>query len=133
MLITLELSPELEQALKAAAEQAGLEPRVYIMQALRDRLPRGDIGTLSKRESELLLRINQSLSYDQWQKYYHLRHKRQEEQLTQDEHHELIALSDELEESNAQRMTYMAELAQLRNISLDKLMKELGLIPASHA
>jgi hypothetical protein len=134
MSITLELSPDLEQDLKAAAERSGMSPNAYVIAALRERLPKNSSQPqLSKREAELLLAIGQSLSQLEWQRYHELLAKRDAEQLTEQEHQELIGLSVKLEEANAKRIGYLAELAQLQGVSLDVLMDDLGLKPSTHA
>jgi hypothetical protein len=134
MSITLELTPDIQRDLERAANQAGLTPDAYVLATLREHLPK-NLGQaqLSKREAELLLAINQSLSQVQWQHYHILVAKRRAEQLSNEEHAELISLSNMLEEANAKRIGYLAELAQLRHTSLDKVMADLGLTPATHA
>ena len=58
--------------------------------------------------------------------------QRKAETLTPDEQIELIALSDCLEEANAQRIGYLVELAWVRHTTLEAVMSELGLMPDSH-
>jgi hypothetical protein len=58
--------------------------------------------------------------------------RRKAETLTPDEQTELIALSDRLEEANARRIGYLAELARVRHTTLEAVMSELGLTPDSH-
>jgi len=134
MTITIEMAPELEQQLQQAAAQAGLAPEVYIVETLRDHLAlpaqqRSHVQPLSATESELLLKINHSLEGIAWARYHALVAKRRAETLTADEQQELIALSDQIEAANAERMTYLAELARLRNVSLAALIRQLGLQP----
>jgi hypothetical protein len=134
MSITLELPQDLQRDLEQAAKRAGLTPDAYVLATLRERLPKNfSQAQLSKREAELLLSVNESLSQIQWQRYHELLAKRQAEQLIEEEQLELIQLSNTLEEANAKRIGYLAELAQLRHTSLDKLMNDLGLTPSSHA
>ena len=45
----------------------------------------------------------------------------------------LIALNDQIEEADVERVKALAALAQLRNISITDLMDELGLLPPSYA
>jgi hypothetical protein len=80
----------------------------------------------------LLSKINLGLSSTEWERYHTLVAQRQAETLTPDEQTELIALSDRLEEANAQRIGYLAELARVRHTTLDAVMSELGLTPDSH-
>ena len=49
--------------------------------------------------------------------------RRKTEILTPDEQTELIALSDRLEEANAQRIGYLARLARVRHTTLDAVMR----------
>jgi hypothetical protein len=41
----------------------------------------------------------------------------------------MLQLTDQIEKSDARRVKYMTELAQLRGISLTALMEELGIRP----
>lgn len=138
MSITLEVPPELESQIQQAAATIGLSPDAYILDSVRERLQRAKprstlIKHLSSRESKLIQQINQSLSEIQWLRYRELLSKRQAETLTLDEQTELIAISDQIEEANVQRITYVAELAQLRQTTIPMIMKELGLKPAAYA
>jgi len=67
------------------------------------------------------------------QKHYNeLNAKRKAETLTPEEHQELLQLIDRIEKSDAQRVKYLAELAQIRGISLTALMKELDIRPPAY-
>ncbi|MCW5850462.1 MAG: STAS/SEC14 domain-containing protein [Anaerolineae bacterium] len=87
---------------------------------------------LSKAESDLLLKINEGIPKDLWDRYHTLILKRDDETLGPDEYAELLTLSDQVEEYNAQRIGYLVELARLRGVSLDKLMSDLGIHPINH-
>lgn len=137
MTITLEISPELEQQIKQAAAESGISPDAYILESVTKRLPGQQSRQrvtphLSAQESDLLLKINQSLSQIQWDRYHELIAKRQDEALTRSEQDELIALSDQIEETNAKRIEYVAKLAKLRNTTLPGMMSELGIKPITH-
>jgi hypothetical protein len=86
---------------------------------------------LSKKESQLLENINAGLSQETWQRYRALIEKRRDENLTSDEHKELIQISDHLEQLNVRRMEHLVELAQLRNLPVRALMKQLGITPTN--
>ncbi len=138
MTITIETTPELQEQIEHAAAQAGLTPDVYIVETLRDHLTQPVVSSaqgpasaqhLAPAEANLLLKINQSLAGIPWARYHTLISKRRAETLTPDERQELITLSDQIETANAQRMTYLVELARLRKISLPTLIQELGLKP----
>ncbi len=85
--------------------------------------------SLSKDETELLLKINQGLSQDLEKRYQILTHKRDEETLTEQEYQELLQLTDQVEIHQAQRLNYLAKLAQLRQISLTELITQIGIKP----
>ena len=59
--------------------------------------------------------------------------KLSEETLTSNEHQELLALIDRIEEADAERVQALANLAELRNVSITALMDELGILPPSYA
>ena len=85
-----------------------------------------------KREAELLKQINLGITEEEWQRYFALIEKREEERISEEELQELIALTDKLEEANARRMEYLVELAILRHTTLDNVMKDLGIQPVSN-
>lgn len=134
MTITIDLAPDLERQIQQAATQAGLAPDAYILEAIRARLEQNQTTPasaphLSETEADLLLKINHSLSSITWSRYHDLIAKRQAETLTPEEQQELIALTGRIEAANVQRISYLAELARLRNTTLDALMAALGLKP----
>ena len=88
---------------------------------------------LPQAEAELLLKINQGLPNDLQRRYNELIAKRQAETLTSDENRELLRLTDHAEKLEASRVECMAELARIRNTSLDALMKELGIQAPAYA
>jgi hypothetical protein len=85
---------------------------------------------LSRRETELLQQINLGMPQTIWQSYRPLKEKLEAENLTEEEHAELIRLIDEIEAYNVERLNWLIELAQLRNQSVRVLMDELGIHPA---
>jgi hypothetical protein len=134
MTITIEMTPELERQLRQAAAQAGLTPDTYIVKALREHLTstpqrQPTVERLPQQEARLLTQINESLVGIAWDRYHDLVARRHAEALSLDEQQELIALSDQIEAANVQRMTYLIELARLRNRPLDVLIRDLGLKP----
>ena len=138
MTFTIEITPELEQQLKQAAEAAGLTPHAYavllLQQTLQPKTPASASDShLPKPEADLLQQINYSLSTLEWQHYHTLIQKRNAETLTAEEQTELITLSDQIEAANVQRIQAVAALAKLRNISIKDLMNQLGLQPIHHA
>lgn len=83
---------------------------------------------LSGQETALLEKINRGLSAEQLQRFQYLRERRETEALTDAEYEELLSLIAEIEKLNAERVQYLGELAQLRNIPVRELMRELGLL-----
>jgi hypothetical protein len=74
--------------------------------------------------------IDLGISAQTWERYRELKNRRDAEALTEAEHDELIAISDQVEEANVRRMRNLVELARLRGISLDELMQQLGIAGA---
>ena len=83
--------------------------------------------SLPKRETELLQQINRGLPVTVRVRYAVLNEKLLDKTLTAAEHQELSALVDQIEQSDAERLKHLIELAQLRNLSLDELMEQLGI------
>ncbi len=131
MTIHLNMSSELEQRLEKTARQLGLTPDIYILRLLQKDLQSHALpARLSPEESELLRQINTSLSEIEWEHYRILLAKRDAEALTEKEHAELIALSDQIEEANVRRLKAVAELAHLRKTTVPQLVETLGLSSA---
>lgn len=130
MAFTLEMTPDLESALRHEAAKQGLDTQGYILSTLRERLasvrqiaaPR-----LPADEAALLQEINRGLPSETWHHYAALKEKRRAEVLTPQEQAELIALSDQVEKMNVQRMERVVQLARLRQTSVDALMDNLGI------
>jgi len=80
--------------------------------------------SLPKWEAELLQKINQGLPATVQQRYDDLASKLRAETITPAEHQELLALIDQIELADAERMQHFIELAQLRNMSVDQLMDQ---------
>jgi hypothetical protein len=133
MSLTIDLKPELEAQLQEAVAKSGSDTNTFVVQALEERLRRNSYPStpahLSQEESRLLQKINQGLQEAIWQEYHALIAMRRAEILTPREHTRLIALSDHIEETHAERMASVAELARLRQVSLKTLMEQLGIKP----
>lgn len=87
---------------------------------------------LSKQESELLLKINQNLPRELEQEYQILIEKRHQETLTESEYEQILELTDQVEKYQAQRLEYLTQLAQIRQVSLSYLMIEMGIKPINN-
>jgi len=82
---------------------------------------------LSADEAALLLKINQGLAPALQQRYDELLEKRDARTLTPAEYQELLALTDQVEAFNLERVQALADLARLRQVSLPEVMQQLGL------
>ncbi|MEO0490443.1 MAG: hypothetical protein AAF215_01460 [Cyanobacteria bacterium P01_A01_bin.123] len=122
--LTLTISPDLEQRLREIATQQGIDPASYILNLLQQRL---NPPSSTPTEAELLAQINIGLSQNTWEHYHTLIAKRQAEQLSSTEQAELIAISEEIEQANTQRIQALITLAEQRGISLETVMVDLGI------
>jgi hypothetical protein len=82
---------------------------------------------LSAAETALLLKINQGFAPAPQQRYDELLEKRDTRTLTPEEYQELLALTDQVEAFNVERVQALADLARLRQVSLPEVMQQLGL------
>jgi hypothetical protein len=78
-------------------------------------------------ETDLLQQINQGLPLTIHPRYEELNAKLHVETITPAEHEELLQLSDELEQADAERLRHLIALAQLRQVPIDTLMDQLGI------
>jgi hypothetical protein len=122
MSITINLSRQIEEKLKSITTQNGMALEDYIEQLIAE-----NIEESVSKEDELLLKINQGISTEKWKRFHELKGKRQAETLTEAEHQELIKVYSEIEEVHAQRLLYLVELAELKNVDIHDLMDELGI------
>jgi hypothetical protein len=84
--------------------------------------------TLSKRESELLLKINEPHLLNGEQEEYDLLYQKLEnETISPTEHQRLLELIQLKEKKGVEKMQCLVELAQIRKVSLKALMNELGI------
>ncbi len=88
---------------------------------------------LSKEETFVLKKINRGLPSDKKKRLMVLEAKRSEGALSGEEHQELLAIIDELELLNVERVHYLGELALLRDIPVRELMEQLGIRPRTYA
>jgi hypothetical protein len=128
MSLTINLPTTIEQQFRQEATSNGLSLDTYLLRLLQQA---AKIAQKPKRfsESELLEKINLDISEAEWTTYRHLIGLMREERLTEQEHNVLIALGDKIEVENAKRVKYLFELAELRGVSVKKLMKNLGIEP----
>lgn len=134
MTLMLNIGSELEMQVRQEAAKHELEVNDYVVHVVQEHLRHDQENTLSclnEEESQLLQKINIGLPQETWQHYRGLTQKRRDENLTSKEQKELIQISDHLEQLNACRMEHLVKLAQLRNLPVRSLMKQLGITPAN--
>lgn len=131
MSLTIELPKSIEQQFRQEATLKGLSLDNYLVQVLKQAAQLSQKGKAQKQlsEADLLKKINLGITEAEWAIYKHLIGLRREERLTEQEHQELIKLGNKIEQANAQRLEYLFELSQLRGVSLQKVMTDLGIKP----
>ena len=130
--IQIEADLSFEQLLSAARQMSRRELHHFIEQMLLLRAQH-ERGALPIAESELLLKINQPVPVEMQRRYDELIARRDERTLTPEEHQELLRLTDQVETLEAERIGRLIELAKLRQVSFDEVMRQLGLPPLPHA
>ncbi|TAF02555.1 MAG: STAS/SEC14 domain-containing protein [Nostocales cyanobacterium] len=121
----LELQLSSEELLKAVEQLHEPEFDKFVSQVIILNTQR-KAAKLIKQEAELFLKNNQDISYDAQIYYHQLRAKADEENLTNEEYRELLRLSEQIDQLQAHRFEYLADLAHLHGVSLVELMKSLG-------
>jgi len=130
--IQIEADLSSEQLLSAARQLPRREFDQFVLRVLNLRAELG-APVLPAAESELLLKINHPVPDDLQRRYDELLVRRDARTLTPEEHKELLELTDRVELLEAERMSHLIELARLRQITLEELMKQLGFQPPSYA
>lgn len=105
------------------AELETFTRQVYLIQA-QHKTPH-----LSQRETKLLKKISAGMPEVILRPFQKLRAKMEDETITEAEHAELLRLVDEVERFDADRLTWLIELAQLRDQPVLELIDSLGLRP----
>lgn len=124
--VTSKINIELDKVLGGVAKLDTPELGRFLSQ-VSILLARRKAPSLPEREAELLQKINQGLPTAFQQRYDGLTTKLQADTITSAEYQELLQLIDQIELADAERMQHLIELAQLRNLSLDGLMNQLGI------
>lgn len=131
MALTINLPISIEQQFRQEAALKGLSLDSYLLRLLKQAANISQTQAAPKRlsEKDLLKNINLDISESEWITYRHLISLRNAERLTEQEHDKLILLGDKIEKANAKRLEYLLLLSELRGISLDKLIDDLGIKP----
>ena len=132
MTVTVQLPTELVESLRELARRAGQDLDSTIAGMLAEQLqgqavPSAPAPPQALTESDLLQQIQRGLPETTWERYHALQARREAEQLSPAEHHELIALTDEIEGWNVCRLELALQLAACRGVSWQQVVAELGL------
>ncbi len=122
---------EKEQLLNAVLQMPRSEFEEFVRKAFSLKA-REYAPVLSEKETELLLKINQGLAPALQQRLNELIDKRQSHTISPPELEELIRLTDQVEAFDVERLKHLIELAHLRGVTLDELIKKLGIKPVPH-
>jgi hypothetical protein len=126
--ISIEVEMSQAQLLKAVEQLSEPELEAFLNQALALRA-RYENPCLSGQESELMLQISQAILPDMQSRFDELVEKRQGLTLTEVEQVELLQLTDQIEQKDAQRVEALGRLGLLRGRSLLEIMQDLGITP----
>ncbi len=134
MHLNIELPYDLETQLREQAQQKGKALNQYITGLIQEKMnsSRPKTSPLTVDETRLFQTINKGFSDEFWNKLHNLDKKRQQLILTESERQDLIAMTEELEMTNLERMKALIELAAIRQTDLDTLMTQLGLANGKH-
>lgn len=122
---------ETDQLLQAALQMPREELEQFVARLFALKAQQETPG-LSERETELLMKINQGLPPAMQERLNELIDKRQAGTISAKDLRELKKLTDQVEAFDVERLKLLTALAHLRNVSLRKLIKQLGLKPVPH-
>jgi hypothetical protein len=128
---TIQADASQEQLLRAVEQLKPDELEHFVAQVVALRAAR-IAPSLPHDEAALLERINQGLAPQLQHRFDVLVERRRQATLTAEEHSELVALTDQIEQFDADRATALAQLAVLRRTSVSELMQSLGLQPPTY-
>jgi hypothetical protein len=122
--VKLEIQLSLPELIKAAEQlnQPELEQFVSKLIILYNQRKSNRLLT---GEAELCLTNHQETAYE-IHNHYHQVMTTTEDKMTEDEYRELLRLSEQIDKLQAYRFEYIANLANLHNVSLTELMRSLG-------
>jgi DNA-binding PucR family transcriptional regulator len=90
------------------------------------RVQRNGIFVLDEVETKLLSKINSQFDTKKWERLKYLDWKLEFDSLTEKEASESLKLAESYENYSVERLKNLSQLAQLRKISIDKLLEQLG-------
>jgi uncharacterized protein YfkK (UPF0435 family) len=128
-----DIQPVSATELVQMAEQLSPSELDRLAQEVATLRARRNAPVLPTDESALFAIINQGLPEAERLRLTELAERRYQERLTDQEHRELLELQQRLESIHVARMKALAQLAQLRGVSLAEVMEQLGIQFPDHA
>ena len=125
---------EASQSLLRNAAQMPIPELERFLKEANALLFRKKIKDKKLRERQLLHKINCTvLDSSEVERYHFLAEKLQLGKIGNTEHAELETLANKEEKMRNQRVKYMVELSQIREVSLSQIMESLGLTPIARS
>ena len=121
-----EVNLDLDKVLDGVAQLDLVELEQFAFE-VNNLVARRKAPNLPQRQVELLQQINKGLPVALRQRYEELNAKLLDETLTTEEQQELSGLVDQIEQFDVKRLKHLIELAQLRSVTLDTVMDQLGI------
>ena len=130
----IKVEPDLAEAFNTAPKTKQKNAISAFRRALQESKPaEPEVPRLSRKESALFLKINQTPDPRKRKRIEELSDKLEYEFLTDEEHAELGSLSQEMEQLAVERLQAVFDLAKYRKVPPAEMMKQLGLAPGKHA
>ncbi|MDX2041984.1 MAG: hypothetical protein SF097_12080 [Acidobacteriota bacterium] len=126
----IRVEPDLAEAYNSAPAQEQARLKAVLRTELR-LVRKPTASRLSKKESELFFKINDCLSDERQDRYDTLTKKRLDGELSDAEYAELGELIKEIERIWARRLRAVADLARLRKVTPETIIKQLELSPSA--
>lgn len=128
--VQADISPE---EIVAAAGQLELTDMDLLVDKLLVLRAQRRAPSLSVEESALLDEINKGIPSATRDRYETLLERRRNNLLNNDERSELESLTDFIEARDAERLERLSRLSRLQGVTLDVLLKSLGIQPLEYA
>jgi hypothetical protein len=128
--VAITLPNDLEQFLQTHAQNVGIPVETLLTRTIVERWSgvRHAPG-LPTRETALLLRLQTLFPPEQTHEYQALVQQSDAGTLTEPDREPLLSLIEQRDNLNAERLEIVAELAELRGVSLREMMAEHGIGP----
>ena len=129
MSLTIQLPLTIEQNLREIAKTQGLSLESYVMQILAHNSRKKESKKKEKdlTETELLTHTQLNVLPSDLEEFYRLSSLFNAKTISDIDYEKLLQLNDLIEIAHAERMKYILVLANLRNVSLETMMHDLGI------